>query len=220
MQQNYFPDVFCSSGSSRFLRNLFLRYSLFFLFISPFIAAGQDSTVYVPDTGFVYHNLQQALLHPESVYRLDLSRKKLDSVPPEVFSFPNLKELNLSRNRIEDIPPAIGNLVHLERLDVSNNKLADLPDEIGMLTDLLYLGLNRNIIVKLPPAIGNLKELQVLELWDNELEDLPDEIGNLQNLKVVELRGILFSEETQARIDSLIVKTAKLYMSPSCNCKY
>ena len=69
------------------------------------------------------------------------------------------------------------------------------------------------------PCIGEVGKLEVLELWDNELMDVPDEIGNLGNLKMLELRGILFSDEQQARIDSLVVKNCQVYMSPSCACK-
>ena len=103
---------------------------------------------------------------------------------------------------------------------MSNNKLVHLPKEIGRLKNLKYLGLNRNELSDLPPEIGDLDNLEVLEMWDNELNDIPDEMGKLQSLQVLEMRGILFTDEQQARIDSIIVKTAKVFMSPSCNCKY
>ena len=104
-------------------------------------------------------------------------------------------------------------------LNLSNNRLEYLPDSIGELTQLKYLGLNRNLLRQLPNTIGNLASLEVLELWDNELEEVPDDIGRLQELKVLELRGILFSDEQQAHIDAIVVKSAKVNMSPSCNCK-
>ena len=98
-------------------------------------------------------------------------------------------------------------------------ELVHLPPEIGKLTELVYLSLNRNVLEDLPPTIGQLNKLEILELWDNELDDVPNEISDLQNLKLLELRGILFTDEELHRIDSLVVKTAKINMSPSCNCK-
>ncbi|MBP6334831.1 MAG: leucine-rich repeat domain-containing protein [Bacteroidia bacterium] len=172
-----------------------------------------------PDTNFVYRNLNDALLNVEFAYRLDLSRRRLDSLPPELFQLKNLRELNLSRNKLEIIPPEISSLSKLEHLDLSNNNLVRLPDEIGQLSQLVYLGLNRNVIETLPATIGSLSNLEVLELWDNELNGVPDEIGDLKKLKVLELRGILFSDEEQAHIDAVVVPTAKIFMSPSCNCK-
>src|SRR5947207_2318543 len=43
----------------------------------------------------LYTNLKKALEEPEKVIRLKLSKEKLKAVPPEVFLFPNLKELEL-----------------------------------------------------------------------------------------------------------------------------
>ena len=61
----------------------------------------------------------------------------------------------------------------------------------------------------------NLEELQ---LCDNEIDYIPDEIHNCGTLKVLELRGILFTDEAQKRIIELLPYT-KVYFSPSCNCK-
>ena len=39
--------------------------------------------------------------YPERVFRLNLPKQRLDSIPSEIFSFTNLRELDLSRNRID-----------------------------------------------------------------------------------------------------------------------
>ena len=189
------------------------------LFLVALRTNAQETELVYDDTNYIYRSLTEALVNPEKVYRLNLSRQKLDSFPDKIFLFKNLLELDLSRNRIEEIPPEIGTLVHLTKLNLANNKLVHLPKEIGELRDLVNFGLNRNVLEDLPSSIGQLESLEVLELWDNELADIPDEISQLQNLKSVELRGILFTEEQQKRIDSLIVKSARVNMSPSCNCK-
>lgn len=189
------------------------------LVLSTFSGFSQEEVAPVADENRVFRSVQEAQQNPEAVFHLQLSKRKLDSVPPEIFQFKNLRVLDLSRNKISQLPAEIGNLKNLEKLILNNNQLEALPQEIAQLTKLKQLSLNRNLIQELPPGIGQLTELEYLELWDNELKDVPDEISNLQNLKVVELRGILFSEEQQARIDGLVPKTSKLYMSPSCACK-
>lgn len=178
----------------------------------------QDNAI-LDEKMHIFHSLKEASLNPEKVYRLHLVKAKLDTFPQEILAFTNLTELDLSRNRMEEIPAEIGNLIHLRRLNLTRNHLVYLPAEIGNLKKLEFLGLNRNKIELLPPTIGNLQNLEVLELWDNELKDVPEEISQLTSLKVLELRGILFTDEQQQRIDSLVVKSAKVHMSPSCDCK-
>ena len=175
------------------------------------------------DTAFlmqqkIYHNLKEALAESDSVYILDLSRTKLKEFPPEIFQLKKLRILDLSRNRISEIPEDIGNLILLNGLNMSNNKIRRIPPSITKITDLISLQLNRNVIDSLPPEMGNLKNLEVLELWDNELGYIPDEIKGMNSLRILELRGILFNEEDQQRIRGLLPE-AKVYFSPSCNCK-
>lgn len=193
--------------------------SLLFFLLFAIVCKGQESQLILNDTTYIYRSIEEIKAHPEKVFRLNLSKSKLDTFPQEIFACTNLIELDLSKNKIEEIPPQIGLLENLERLSMANNGLVHLPKEIGKLTKLKYLGLNRNILEDLPPEIGDLESLEVFEMWDNELKDLPDEMGKLNNLKILEIRGILFTEEEQARIDNMIVKTAKILMSPACNCK-
>jgi len=216
MQQNYFPDVFQFMPVKVFLTSFMILFSSF-----AFAQDGNESTEADAEhwEEKVWRNLNEALESPDDVYILDLRSKRLDSIPPGVFQFTNLRELILSRNKLESVPPEIARLQNLERLDLASNRISALPDEIGSLANLRFLGLNRNVIVSLPATIGKLSKLEVLELWDNELEDLPDEISQLKNLKVLELRGILFSEEQQAHFDNIVVPSARIYMSPGCNCK-
>lgn len=195
---------------------------LLFLFISAFhVAHAQDepSVQLIDDTMYIYRSISVALQNPDKVYRLNLSKTRMKDIPADVFKFKNLRELDLSRNRIDSIPAAIGDLQNLTSLNLSSNNLELLPDEIGKLSNLTHLNLNRNKIVALPSTIGNLSNLELLELWDNELSGIPDEISKLQKLKALELRGILFSEDEAARIDSLLPNT-KIMMSPTCNCKF
>ncbi len=198
-----------------------LKYTLvIFLFISQFVFAQDEPSVQlIDDTNYIYRSISVAIQNPDKVFRLNLSKTKLKAIPADVFKFKNLRELDLSKNRIDSIPSAIGELINLTSLNLSNNNLVLLPDEIGRLSQLTYLGLNRNKIAALPHTIGGLTNVEIIELWDNELYDIPVEIGNLKKLKAFELRGILFSEDEAARIDSLLPNT-KVLMSPTCNCKF
>jgi Leucine-rich repeat (LRR) protein len=197
------------------LKPILLITAFVFIFTPAF---SQDKELIYDDSSHIYRSLDEASANPEKVFRLNLSRKKLDSFPHIIFQFKNLIELDLSKNKIEELPAEIGTLVNLQKLNLANNKLIHLPPEIGNLRNLIFLGLNRNVLEDLPPTIGELRSLEILELWDNELNDVPEEISQLGNLKILELRGILFTPEEQARIDSLVVKSAKIHMSPSCDC--
>ena len=196
-----------------------MRIPLLFCFLFSFQHLQAQENVNFDDSIFIYRSLKEASLHPEKVFRLHLNKAKLDTFPAEILTFINLTELDLSKNRMEEIPGGIGNLVNLRRLNLANNKLVHLPPEIGRLKNLEFLGLNRNVLEDLPSTIGGLQNLEVLELWDNELQDVPDEISELGNLKMLEMRGILFTPDQLQRIDSLVVKSAKVLLSPGCDCK-
>lgn len=191
-----------------------------FLVCCPFLVSAQAEV----DTAFlmqqkVYHELNDAIAAGDSVYILDLSHQKLKVFPPEIFKLKNVRILDLSHNRITLLPEEIANLSKLNSLDLSNNKISKFPLSLCKLSELITLQLNRNVIDSLPKEIGNLKSLETLGLWDNELNYIPDEAKGMNSLKVLELRGILFNAEDQNRIRQLFPDT-KVYLSPSCNCKY
>ncbi|NUM45399.1 MAG: leucine-rich repeat domain-containing protein [Anaerolineales bacterium] len=112
-----------------------------------------------------YKSLEDALPDAGQVRRLNLSKRALTNVPPEVERFPNLYHLNLSHNQLTTLPPFLFTLPHLEEALLQNNQLTHLPAEINQLTHLreLYLG-------------------------DNQLQTLPD-LSTLQNLEILILRG-------------------------------
>jgi len=196
-----------------------IKITILFFFLLNGVIKAQEDTLVVVDTAKVFLSLEEALQQPGQVYKLTLSKQKLQAFPKEIFQLTNLRELDLTRNKIKDVPKEIVQLQHLEKLNLSSNKLENFPEEFCSLTLLTFLSLNRNLIEKIPPCISNLQNLQTLELWDNELSEIPDEIGMLNKLQVLELRGILFSEEEQLRVKGLLPK-AQVYFSPSCNCKY
>jgi Leucine-rich repeat (LRR) protein len=104
---------------------------LFLFFIAPNFVAdsyGQE----VLDSASLslqrsFRNLGDALLQPDSVFKMDLSRQKRKVVPEEVRKFRNLQVLKLSRNNLREIPEWIGELKNLQVLDLGYNKLKALP---------------------------------------------------------------------------------------------
>lgn len=164
-----------------------------------------------------FFSIQDAMLNPDSVFKLTLSKKKLKEIPPEVYQFKKLQILNLSKNSLKEIPAAISQLQNLQDINFSSNEITAIAASIGTMQNLIHINLNRNLIEAIPPEIGNLQNLEILEMWDNELDSVPDEIKNLNKLKILELRGILFSQDDQNYIKKL-VPNARVYFSPACPC--
>jgi Leucine-rich repeat (LRR) protein len=198
-------------------------FSLFFGVVFICVTYGQNNPAAagpVPDSVRVYTSLAEALRAPDSVYHLQLVKKKLTAFPYEILKLTNLRSLSLSGNKIRAIPADIAKLSLLEKLDLSRNRLVELPPEIGKLSRLKELILYQNDIDTIPKELGQLTELEVLDLWENELSSLPEELKDLRKLKVVDLRGILFTEKQQLYFKDLFPAETIIYLSPGCNsCK-
>ena len=206
----YKNKIFCK-GSILKVGLVFIFHFSFFIINSAFSQ--------VPDSTFIYTNLEEALKEPDKVYNLDLSKKKLNEFPMEILKFTNLRTLKLYKNRIDSIPNEISQLKNLRELNVGLNDLTKFNVNICQLTNLEKLVLNQNEIEEIPVEIKNLSKLVHLDMWDNNLFVIPDEIGELkETLKVFDLQNIQFNLEEQKRINGLLPKT-KVTMPPSCNCK-
>ncbi len=169
------------------------------------------------DTAKAFTNIDDALKQPEKVIKLILKRDKLNAIPSEVFTFPNLQYLDLSKNNITEVSPEIKQLKNLQYLSLEKNKLERLPSEIGTLNNLYYLNIGQNDLLALPPEIGNLEKLKYLDAWFNNLSIFPNELTNLKNLKVLDLRSIIISDKEKKRIQVLLPKT-KIHFANGCGC--
>ena len=70
-----------------------------------------------------------------NIKSLDLSYKKLHSVPLYIFEFTSLESLNLSHNHLKELPKEITKLKYLKNLDISWNHIVDisfLPKDIEL----------------------------------------------------------------------------------------
>jgi Leucine-rich repeat (LRR) protein len=121
------------------------------------------------DKEHVYLSLALAVKNPTKVYKLNLSRQNLTTIPPEVYTFVNLQRLDLSYNQLTEIPREIGTLKNLQSLDITKNKVAHFPATIALLSNLNELLIGDNLFTKLPENIFQLKKLELLEVENNKL---------------------------------------------------
>lgn len=171
------------------------------------------------DTIKAYTTIEEALKNPDDVLKLVLRKQKLKTFPLEILQFKNLQYLDISKNSIAELPDSINKLSQLQYFICSKTGLTRLPKEIGELIHLKYMNCNQNDLYSLPPQIGKLTKLEILDLWSNNLEDFPSTLSELKALKIFDLRNILMSDELQSNITQMLPKT-KVYMSPSCKCKW
>ena len=169
------------------------------------------------ESTFAYTSIEEAMQSPEKVIRLELRKKKLKTIPPEIFQLPNLQYLDLSKNKIRELPDEIGQLKNLQYLLLSKNELQEINPKIGNLKNLFYFEANNNELTALPIDIGKLEKLEHLDLWSNEIGRFPDEMRNMKNLKVMDLRVIMIPDNDQRHIQSLLPHT-KIHFSPYCKC--
>lgn len=151
-------------------------------------------------------SLSEALKNPDSVYKLNLRRKRMSSIPPEIGKLKNLEVLIISgstvkflpdeieecknlksiianSSRLEEIPATLGNLKNLRTLKIDNCNLKSIPKEIGNIKSLWHLSIGGNKITSVPNELSNLKNLTWLDLSDNPIEEFPECILEMENLK-------------------------------------
>ena len=166
----------------------------------------------------VYRSLKE-VTDPQQVYILHLRWKRLRAIPPEVFTFTNLRELDLSRNNIDSIPSEIAQLQQLQRLVLSRNLIHHVPMEVGLLTHLEHLDLNRNPLESLPDNMAYLDSLRELILWSTNITSLPPSFAELDaTLRLLDLRSCSLSIDEQEAITNLLPSVRKMW-DQACNCR-
>lgn len=169
------------------------------------------------DTLKIYTWEEALQASPDSVYGLDASKLKWDSLPARIFMFTKLRYLNISKNRLTDLPQQISVFKDLMVIDVSRNKLETFPVALCQTTQIRKLLLSRNLIPAIPACIGYYKQLTVLDIWDNPIRSLPEELMKVKTLKTIDLRGILFNAAFQEKWITSMPET-KWYFDPPCHC--
>jgi Leucine-rich repeat (LRR) protein len=160
------------------------------------------------------------IMHPDSVKAIAATRKKLKSIPSEIFAYPNLEYLDLRNNRIRFIPDSIRLLAKLMELNLSGNPIDSISPSIAGMKKLRYLRLGKTDLVVLPPEIGQLNNLEFLDIWGTFITWPPKEIALLsENLKLLDMRVIRMNLGQQERVVDLLPST-KILFSKNCNCNF
>jgi len=167
------------------------------------------------------YNLEEALKQdPLKVYKLNLKKQKLTTLPEVILQFKNLQVLNLKNNKLETFPKNIIAFKYLQELIITANKIEIVTKELGQLTYLKRFVAGSNKIVSIPPEIKYLKQLTFLDLWGNNIGILPLEIEELKdNLIEIDMRVIKMNKAEHKKIKTLLPNT-KIRFSESCGCGF
>jgi Leucine-rich repeat (LRR) protein len=117
----------------------------------------------------LYTTLEEAMVHPEKVYKLYLTDKEFESFPMEVLMFKHLQVLNLSDNKIDSLPPEVASLTYLEELNLRSNRIEALPRTIADLQNLNKLYLARNRLTRFPYTMTGMPRLKYLDVSLNDI---------------------------------------------------
>ena len=166
----------------------------------------------------VYHSIEEGEDNPLAVYRLDLSKHKLTSLPDGIFQFPNLQELILDKNKLTSLPAELAQFPYLQILKASQNEIEIIPTAVIELKHLRVLDLGDNLISKIPDDIDHLGTLESLILWDNPVEYYPVSLGDLPALKYLDLLHNQISYDTLDRLKAALPDT-RIITSEPCTCQ-
>ena len=155
--------------------------------------------------------------NPDTIFGIDASHLKWETIPADLYKFKNLRYLNLSRNKLTVIPDEFQALSNLRWLSLERNKFSEGIGNIFTLTALKYLDIGKNEFASIPATISNLKNLEVFILWSNPVDELPLELVQCANLKTVDMRAILTNASFQTAWTDRMPKVNWQFDSP-CHC--
>jgi Leucine-rich repeat (LRR) protein len=158
--------------------------------------------------------------HPEDIYHLNLSYNNIQSIPPTIAEFVNLRSLIIDQNMLTELPIELAELQNLEEISISFNPIAylppnfhelislkhframltlfdEFPEELEFHPNLQSLNLSFNRISELPPNL-ELPNLEILSLKNNYIVDVPLSVQLLPSLRLLDLSSneIMHFEES------------------------
>ncbi len=143
---------------------------------------------------------------------VDLSSRRLITIPDSIFEYKNLTKLELGAKEIVFYPP----LSALPESDIEKNQISELPEKIAELKSLKVLILNSNNLKSLPKSISQLKNLEVLDLALNKNLNIVSEIPKLKllsNLKVLKITDAKFDKDDLKTIQKSLSLKVKIVSS-------
>lgn len=139
-------------------------------------------------------SISKALENPESVYKLNLRRKRIKSIPPEIGKLKNLEVLIISGSTIKSLPKEIENCKKLKSIIANSSQLEELPSSLENLKNLRTLKAGYCNLKSIPKEIGNIKSLWELSIGHNKIKKLPNELAELKNLTWLDISNNSFKE--------------------------
>ena len=143
------------------------------------------------------------------LYSLNTLKNKIE-LKESIYELYNLETFGFHKGMIS-IPKEIWSLRNLKNLDLSYNSFTEIPKELSNLRNLVVLSLDSNEITFIPAEIENLSKLKSLSLSNNKISVLPEEFSKLSNLEVLYIHGNKFSTAPEQLIRS--PKLNSLYIS-------
>lgn len=121
-----------------------LLISMCFFFISTH-AKAQQAYDSLCESYKTYYTLEEALMEPLSVEKLDLSMQKLTIFPEEILQFKNLVCLDLAFNRIGILPASFATLTNLKVLNLTGTRyMSKVPTVLTQMPNLLVVDLREH----------------------------------------------------------------------------
>ncbi len=189
------------------MRRLFVLFSI----VTINLVLGQDDIIRV----YTWEEAQAA--NPDTIVGITFEKLKLESVPPELERFKNLKILNLQKNKLTEIPDFITEFKQLKTLNLEKNLLEYFPIQVCRMKHITHLILSRNYFENVPECIGELTSLVYLDLYDTPIRILPQSLENLKNLKEIDFSGIKFSPSFQKSWTARLPNVKLIFDAP-CDC--
>ena len=164
---------------------------------------------------FTWEDAQHA--NPDSVFALNCSKMKWETIPQELEKFKQLRYLDLSKNKLSELPEFFSAFGHLKTIDLTKNDILNFPVIFCKMPNLQKIHLSRNKMESIPSCIQYITALKLLDIWDNPISSLPDELALLKNLVAVDMRGIMLSFNFQEKWTKLM-PDVKWYFDSPCHC--
>ena len=189
------------------------------------LAWGQARREGIPGVGagtVWFDDLNEALTAHRAgtpVVALDLTRRKLHTLPGDLVELSALRVLMLHKNRLNDLPPWLAEMESLEVLLLDQNRFDTFPEVLLRMDRLETLSLGDNFIEEIPLDVDHMASLRHLGLWGNLIGRYPASLGDLPNLRTLDLLHNDMTAEEQELVSSMLPQV-KVLMSEPCLCEF
>lgn len=206
-----------------FLQRLAVALALILWIGSTATAQGRREVVQGAPSDLVWYDdvetAVQAQRSGQVVLALDLTRKRLNDLPPDVMLLTDLTYLVINRNRIHGFPEWLSEMTDLKVLIADHNRIEDFPGVLLDMPQLRQLSLGENYLTGIPLDIDSMTSLEILSLWGNVLARFPASLANLEHLQVLDLLHNEMTVEEQDMLQALL-PDVQLNLSEPCDCEF